>query len=110
MSLLEEESPLAKTVSDRNAERRLRAILNDEQYGPKLVRLNRADERRVLDLIEQNRGAEARKTILQLDEARRTGRRVKSFLKLPAARRKKGLDRPDNESSLFWRIYDNQVA
>lgn len=61
--------------SNRNALRRLQTILNDEDYGPKLARLNRADERRVLDLIEQNKGKQARSEILRLDEARRAKRR-----------------------------------
>lgn len=50
---------------------RLRRILNDEHYGPALVRLTKAEQRRVLDLIEQNRGAEARKLIDELDRKRK---------------------------------------
>lgn len=51
--------------------RRLRALLLDEDYGPKLARLNVADTTRVLRLVEANRGAEARKLITELDERRR---------------------------------------
>lgn len=51
--------------------RRLRALLLDEDYGPKLARLNVADTTRVLRLVEANRGVEARKLIITLDEERR---------------------------------------
>lgn len=61
-----------------NAERRLARILSDEDYGPKLARLRGADERRILNLIEQNKGKEARSEILRLDEARRAKRRASS--------------------------------
>lgn len=62
-----------------NAERRLARILSDEDYGPKLARLRGADERRVLDLIDQGKGKEARSEILRLDEARRAKRRASSM-------------------------------
>lgn len=62
-----------------NAERRLTALLANEEYGPKLARLRGDDERRVLSLIEQNRGKEARAEINRLDEARREKRRAKSL-------------------------------
>lgn len=51
--------------------RRLRRLLLDEDYGPKLARLNVAETARVLRLIELNRGADARELITQLDKARR---------------------------------------
>ena len=57
--------------------RRLQRILNDETYGPALVRLNRAQQREVLDLISEDRGREARQRILALDEQRRAARRTK---------------------------------
>lgn len=57
------------------AERRLARILSDEEYGPKLARLRGEDERQVLRLIEENRGKEARKAILTLDERRREQQR-----------------------------------
>jgi hypothetical protein len=53
------------------ASRRLRRILNDEDYGPKLVRLSTNDQRVVLDLISENRGREARSAIEELDQRRR---------------------------------------
>lgn len=62
-----------------NAERRLARILADEDYGPKLARLRGESERRVLTLIDQNKGAEARKEILRLDEERRAKRRSRSM-------------------------------
>jgi hypothetical protein len=55
---------------DRNAAARLRTILASEEYGPKLARLHGAEERRVLDLIDANRGREARAEILRADAAR----------------------------------------
>lgn len=51
--------------------RRLRRLLLDEDYGPKLARLNVAETARVLRLVELNRGADARALIIQLDKARR---------------------------------------
>lgn len=51
--------------------RRLRAILLDEDYGPRLARLNVADTAAVLALVEANQGRQARALILQLDQARR---------------------------------------
>lgn len=57
-------------MAKSNAVKRLERILNDEEYGPKLVRLNRKDEAYILDLIDRNKGREARKEILRLDEAR----------------------------------------
>lgn len=59
-----------------NAEKRLARILSDEDYGPKLARLRGQDEKRILTLIDENKGREARKEILRLDEARRAKRRV----------------------------------
>lgn len=57
------------------AMRRLESILSNEEYGPKLVRLNRKDEAYILDLIDRNKGREARKEILRLDEQRRSNAR-----------------------------------
>jgi len=51
--------------------RRLRRLLLDEDYGPKLARLNVTETARVLRLVELNRGADARELIIQLDKARR---------------------------------------
>lgn len=60
------------------AQRRLAYILSDETYGPALARLRGEDERRVLDLIEQNRGKEARRAILEADERRRERERERA--------------------------------
>lgn len=77
------------------AKRRLAYILSNEIYGPKLVRLRGQDERRVLDLIEQNRGDEARREILRLDKLRREqGRAATRETVTPAPRR---ISRPEKE-------------
>lgn len=51
--------------------RRLRALLLDEDFGPKLARLNVAETTRVLQLVEANQGAQARRLITELDARRR---------------------------------------
>lgn len=95
-------------MAQSNASRRLGRILRDEDYGPKLVRLSRADQRQILDLIDANRGAQARKEIIRLDaeRRRRTGvrRRVLRYVKLPEGERR-GDGRPD-EVREFWSVYD----
>jgi len=65
-------------VAKDNAMRRLERILSDEDYGPKLARLNRQDEAHVLDLIDRNQGRKARAEILRLDEERRAKRRTRT--------------------------------
>jgi len=50
--------------------KRLRYILLDEDYGPKLVRLNKTDQQKVLELIYQNQGKTARSEIFRLDAER----------------------------------------
>ncbi len=87
-----------------SAERRLARILADEDYGPKLARLRGQDEKRVLTLIDQNKGREARQEILRLDEARRSKRRV-SAVSRPEKERKA----VDNISRQFGRINLNKV-
>lgn len=95
-------------MAQSNASRRLNRILRDEDYGPKLVRLNRADQRHILDLIDENRGAQARREILRLDEERRrhntVRRRALRYAHLPADERT-GDGRPD-ETREFWSAYD----
>ena len=76
---------------DRNALRRLQRLLDDEDYGPKLARLRGTDEQRILDLIDRNRGKEARAEILAADQRRR---------ETAAASRRRLLER---------RAVDNQV-
>jgi hypothetical protein len=66
------------TRDERNAQRRLNTILSDERYGPSLARLRGAQERRVLDLISENRTVEARQAILEATEARRAKRRTQA--------------------------------
>lgn len=82
-----------------SAERRLARILSDEDYGPKLARLRGQDEKRVLTLIDQNKGREARQEILRLDEARRAKRRA-SGVSRPEKERKA----VDNISRQFGRV------
>lgn len=93
---------------DKLALRRLNAVLNDEEYGPKLVRLNRADERRVLDLIEAGKGREARKEIVRCDTLRLTKSRVGRYI--AKAKPDRIASHPRDESSLFWHLYDKGVA
>ena len=95
-------------MAQSNASRRLNRILRDEDYGPKLVRLNRADQRTILELIDANRGAQARREILRLDEARRRRRTVQRRAERYAARpveERGGASRPD-ETREFWAEYD----
>lgn len=58
-------------MADTAYERRVRRLLLDEDYGPKLARLNREDTAHVLELVRINQGAQARREILRLDEERR---------------------------------------
>src|SRR5882757_1004534 len=51
--------------------RRLATLLADEDYGPALARLNRAETAEVLRLVQENRGQQARLEILRLDARRR---------------------------------------
>ncbi len=95
---------MAKTPEQKRLER----ILSDEEYGPKLVRLNKSQERQVLDLIERNKSREARKLINQLDEQRRYHsnlvRRVRTYTKKNRVERAR--ERPRDEPRDFWAIYD----
>lgn len=69
-------------MAKSNAMRRLERILGDEDYGPKLARLNRKNEAYILDLIDKNKGREARKEILRLDKERLESRRATRAAKL----------------------------
>lgn len=95
-------------MTQTNASRRLNRILRDEDYGAKLVRLSRTDQRRILDLIDDNRGAQARREILRLDTERvarnAVRRRALRFSHLPPEQRR-GDNRPD-EVREFWSAYD----
>jgi hypothetical protein len=95
------------------AKRRLSAILRDEEYGPKLVRLNRADERRVLDLVYENRGREARQAIDDLDAARRRrrtlGEKARDYARLPRRTRSQTwqttMSSVKDHEAQFWKLY-----
>lgn len=63
---------MAPSYTTNAAERRrLQRLLNDEQYGPALVRLNKGQQRRILDLVSANQGKIARSEILRLDAERK---------------------------------------
>jgi hypothetical protein len=64
-------------VARSSAEARLIRILTNEDYGPKLARLRGDEERYILRLIDQNKGKEARREILRLDEERRARERAR---------------------------------
>jgi hypothetical protein len=95
------------------AKRRLAALLRDEEYGPKLARLNRADERRVLELVYENRGREARQTIDQLDAARRRhrtlGGKARDYARLPrrtrSSRWQTTRESVSDHEREFWALY-----
>ena len=95
------------------AKRRLAALLRDEEYGPRLVRLNRTDERTVLDLIYENRGREARAKIIELDAGRRRkrtlGEKARAYAKLPRSTRSDEWRNVQEDVSgfeaQFWSLY-----
>lgn len=99
------------------AKRRLADLLRDEEYGAKLARLNRADERRVLDLVYENRGRDARKLVNELDAARRSHRTVggkaRAYAKLPRNQRtlewRRAMDSVKNREREFWNLYKAAV-
>jgi hypothetical protein len=92
------------------AQHRLERILRHEEYGPKLAKLSGRQERIVLDLIEQNKGRDARKAIIAFDERRRdvarTKIRVRVYRRQPD---RTGQNWRSNETELFWRIYDESI-
>lgn len=94
------------------AKRRLRVFMSEPERGAQLARLNRRDEREILDLIYENRGREARRRLDQLDARRRGTRtlkdRVRRYLRLPEPLRK--TERPEHEEREFWDLYDRGEA
>lgn len=95
------------------AKRRLNALLRDEEYGPKLVRLRRADERHVLELVYENRGREARQAIDDLDASRRRrrtlGEKARDYARLPRRTRSQTWQTVKDQESLFWSLYRSAV-
>jgi len=95
------------------AKRRLALLLRDEEYGPKLVRLNRADERRVLDLVYEGKGREARAAIDDLDSGRRRrrtlGEKARSYARLPRRTRtaewRNTMESVKDHEQQFWALY-----
>lgn len=92
-------------------DRRLRYLLLDPRYGPKMVRLSRADQQQVQKLINQNRGREARKLLLLLDELRRHKRTVRTkarrYADLTETERSDQWDRDlgGDDAAEFWSLY-----
>lgn len=84
----------------------------EPERGAQLARLNRKDEREILDLIYENRGVEARRRLTALDAQRRSVRtvrdKVRRYRALPAAKR--STDRPTDESTEFWRLYQQGMV
>lgn len=99
--------------------RRLRAFLLNEEYGPKLVRLNRTQQQEVLQLINDNRGREARKRVTELDTERRTGNRIaaraRKYANLTRTERSQEWSetrdwaQAEDASAEFWAIYQGLV-
>jgi hypothetical protein len=95
------------------AKRRLSALLRDEEYGPKLVRLRRADERRVLDLVYEGKGREARAAIDDLDAGRRRrrtlGEKARRYARLPRRTRsaewRNTMESVKDHEQQFWKLY-----
>lgn len=102
-----------------SAARRRMSTLLKSAFGPKYNRLTKAQQREVAELVEANRGREARKRITTLDEERRAKRttrdtvrralvrEARDFASLPEEDRKRF--RPfygENKSAAFWRLYD----
>ncbi len=69
---------MALSSAEKAERRRLNAILADEDYGPRLVRLPKSEQRKILDLISANKGKEARAKIVSFSETRTLARRVKN--------------------------------
>lgn len=100
------------------AKRRLARILADEDYGPKLVRLKRSDERIVLDLIYENQGRDARASINELDLARRRHNRyqgkARAYSRLqPTARTREWravMDDIRGHEREFWALYKSLMG
>jgi hypothetical protein len=100
-----------------SAKRRLNALLRDEDYGPKLVRLKREDERRVLELVYENKGKEARQLIDDLDSARRRrrtlGEKARDYARLPRRTRKDrwqtAMSQAQDHEQEFWALYRSAV-
>lgn len=99
------------------AKRRLSALLRDEEYGPKLARLKRADERQVLDLVYEGKGREARKAIDDLDAGRRRrrtlGEKARGYARLPRRTRsdewRNVMEDVRDHEAQFWALYKSAV-
>ncbi len=104
---------------DRAYKDRLRYILGDEDFGPKLARLSRKDQQTVLQLVYRNKGREARRAILDLDRARRhkatVAGRARRYAALPPDQRTaqwahvRERAHADDEDAQFWALYRNAL-
>lgn len=65
-------------VTAATARRRLRALLSDEDYGPKLARLSQRDARPILDMLESSSLKDVRQAIVNADSNRRARVRTPS--------------------------------
>ena len=82
--------------------RRVKTLLDNEDYGPKLARLNNEDQRSVLELVYRNQGREARSEILRLDRQRRALRNATPEEKAVLRElRKLGVYRPGIDEGLY---------
>lgn len=105
------------TPVDRNYKDRVRRILADETYGPRLARLNQTDQQTVLQLIYHGDSRGARRTILNLDRARLDKRtlagRARRYAALPPDRRSatwndvRDRAHADDQDRQFWELYKN---
>ena len=99
--------------------RRVRRLLNDEDYGPKLVRLSAQDQQTVLRLVYRNQGREARRAVIELDAARRGRRtvaeRARRYAALPSADRSaqwrdvRDRAHSDDQDAQFWELYRHNI-
>lgn len=99
------------------AKRRLHVLLRDEEYGPKLARLNRHDERVILDLVYEGRGLEARRALNDLDAGRRRrrtlGEKAREYARLPRRTRSQTwqttMSNVKDHEAQFWALYKSAV-
>lgn len=105
-------------MPDRNYQRRLRALIGSDSYGPKYRKLAKFEQRQVDQLIRDNNGRAARVQLNLLDEQRRERvrtrsrirRRVEKFDNLPDEERTKqaGLDLNEDGDKSFWQMYEHK--
>lgn len=104
--------PTSYQIPSKGYQQRLRRLLANEDYGPKLVRLPKKQQQEVLQLINTNQGRQARQLILNLDEERRTRQRGR-----PRRTAKSALERARRYANLKkhqrteqWGTYKQEAA